>query len=70
MNPIIGRAAGRKSFITTDSTDQVTVDIASGPGGFTVTSTTTVTASGGIATFGNLLIHNPGTYTLSETATA
>jgi hypothetical protein len=48
---------------------QVTVTIASGPGGFSGTSTTTVTASGGIATFSNLVLFTTGTYTLGDIAT-
>ena len=56
------------TVIPSDNTDVVTVGIASGPGSFTGSSTTTVTASSGIATFSNLVLNTAGTYTLSETA--
>ncbi len=56
------------NLVTTDNTDQVTLASASGPGTFAGTSTTTVTASGGIATFNNLILDAAGSYTLSETA--
>jgi uncharacterized repeat protein (TIGR03803 family) len=52
--------------VTTDNTDSVTLGIASGPGGFTAGSTTTVTAHNGVATFSNLTLIIPGSYTLSE----
>ena len=42
--------------------------IASGPAGATLAGTVTVTVSGGIATFSNLSIATPGTYTLSVTS--
>src|SRR5262249_25590112 len=57
------------NLVTSDNTDQVTVGVASGPGSFTGTSTTTVTASGGIATFSNLVLLTPGAYRLSQAAT-
>ena len=57
------------NLVSSDSTDTVTVGIASGPGSFTGTSTTTVTASAGVASFSNLVINTSGSYTLSETAT-
>ncbi len=55
--------------ITTDNSDQVTLAVASGPGGFASGSTTTVTVSAGIAMFTNLIFHTAGTYTLGESAT-
>jgi len=57
------------NLVTTDNTDQVTLGIASGPGSFSGGSTTSVTASGGVATFSNLHLNTAGNYTLSETAT-
>jgi parallel beta-helix repeat protein/predicted outer membrane repeat protein len=57
------------NLLAGDNTDQVTVAVASGPGTFSAESTTTVTASGGVATFSNLSILTPGTYTLSEFVT-
>src|SRR5439155_4657506 len=41
------------NLVTSDNTDQVTLRIASGPGTFTVSSTSIVTVSGGVATFSN-----------------
>jgi hypothetical protein len=54
---------------TGDSSDQVTLAVASGPGGLAGGSTTTVTVSGGVATFSNLVLNTRGTYTLSQSAT-
>ncbi len=51
---------------TGDSSNQVTVSVASGPGGVTSGSTATVTLSGGIATFSNLVFDTAGNYTLAE----
>jgi uncharacterized repeat protein (TIGR03803 family) len=58
------------NLLTTDNTDQVTLSIASGPGSFSAGSTATLTVSGGIATFSNLVLDTAGTYTLSESATS
>jgi hypothetical protein len=57
------------NVVNTDNTDQVTVSVATGPGGFTGTSTTTVTVSNGVAVFNNLILGPVGTYTLSDSAT-
>jgi hypothetical protein len=57
------------NLLTGDNTDQVTLAVASGPGGFASGSTTTATASGGVATFSNLVLNTRGTYTLSQSAT-
>jgi hypothetical protein len=54
---------------TGDNTDQVTLSVASGPGGFTAGSTTTATVNGGLAVFSNLVLTTQGTYTLSASAT-
>jgi hypothetical protein len=59
-------AAG--NVITGDNTDAVTLGVASGPPGapgFTAGSTTTVNVHNGVATFSNLTLVAPGTYTLS-----
>ena len=58
------------NLITTDNSDQVTVAVATGPGGFAGGTTATVTASGGIALFSNLVLDTAGSYTLSESATS
>jgi hypothetical protein len=50
------------NLVTTD-TSQVSLNVATGPG--VLTGTTMATASGGIATFNNLLLDTAGTYTLS-----
>ncbi len=53
------------NLVTTDNTDQVTVALGSNPGAGTLGGTTTVTVSGGVATFNNLSINNAGNgYTL------
>ena len=57
------------NFASNDNSDQVTLAVASGPGGFTSDSTLTVTISGGVASFSNLVLTTLGTYTLSENAT-
>jgi hypothetical protein len=49
---------------TGDNTDTVTISVLSGPGSFAGGSTTTVTVHGGVATFSNLKLIVPGTYTL------
>src|SRR4029077_4091362 len=46
------------------NTSTVTIAVASGPGGFATGSTTSVAAVNGVATFSNLLLGTPGTYTL------
>jgi hypothetical protein len=54
------------NLVTGDSTDQVTLTLASNPTGATLSGTTTVTVSGGVAKFSNLSINLVGTgYTLS-----
>jgi autotransporter-associated beta strand protein len=56
--------------VTTDNTDPITLSVATGPGSFTSGSTTTVTAHNGVASFSNLVLTVPGTYTLSEVVKA
>jgi hypothetical protein len=50
--------------VTSDSTDAVILSVASGPGSFLTGSATTVPAVNGVATFNNLTLVAPGTYTL------
>ena len=57
------------NFASNDNTDTVTLTIASGPGSFAAGSTTTVTVSGGVATFSNLVLNTAGNYTLGENGT-
>src|SRR5207247_1582077 len=57
------------NLATNDNSDQVTLSVASGPGGFAGTSTLMVTVSGGIATFSNLILNTAGTYTLGASGT-
>src|SRR5439155_19089491 len=57
------------NFASNDNTDQVTLSVASGPGGFTAGSTTTASVSAGIATFSNLVLNTAGAYTLGESGT-
>ena len=54
------------NVVTTD-TSTVTIAVASGPGGLTAGSTTSVAAVSGVATFSNLVLDTTGTYTLKAT---
>jgi subtilase family serine protease len=59
------------NLVTTDNSDQVTVAIGANPGGGTLSGTTTVTVSGGVATFNNLSIDKAGNgYTLTASSGA
>ena len=58
------------NVLTPDSSDMLTLAVASGPGTFTSNSTTTVQVQGGIATFTNLVLTTPGVYTLSASIVA
>ena len=59
------------NLATNDNTDQVTIAVGSNPGGGTLSGTTTVKVSGGVATFGNLSINRAGTgYTLVASVSA
>ena len=58
------------NVVTSDNTDHVTVGIGSGPGTFTASSTTTATVHNGVASFPNLTLIQPGSYTLSDTVPA
>ncbi len=71
INPVVQVEVFDKlgNLLTSDNSDQVTLSVASAPGGFSSGSTTTVTASGGIATFSNLVLDTAGSYTLAENAT-
>ena len=54
--------------VSWDNTDTVSLAVASNPGSGMLSGTTTATASGGVATFGNLSINQPGVgYTLKAT---
>ena len=57
---------GSGHVITSDNTDTVVLGIASGPGSFLAGSTTSATMVNGVATFSNLTLVVPGSYTLSE----
>src|SRR5262249_51601712 len=57
------------NVVLSDNTTQITLTVASAPGGFAPGSTTTVTAVGGVATFSNLVLNTTGTYTLGESGT-
>src|SRR5205085_1798443 len=57
------------NLATNDNSDRVTLTVASGPGGFAGGSTTTVTVSGGVATFSSLVLDTAGTYSLGESGT-
>jgi hypothetical protein len=52
--------------VATDSST-VTLSIATGPGAFTATSTVSVSAVNGIATFDNLVLNTSGNYTVTAT---
>jgi hypothetical protein len=54
------------NVVTSDNADIVSLAVATGPGTFTAGSTTTATVHNGVATFNNLTLVKPGTYTLSE----
>ena len=51
--------------VVTSNTSTVTIAVASGPGGFTSGSTTSVAAASGVATFSNLVLDSVGNYTLA-----
>jgi uncharacterized delta-60 repeat protein len=59
-------AAGGNKVLPTDGSD-VTLSIATGPAGATLSGPTTVQASGGVATFTGLTLSAPGSYTLVAT---
>jgi len=56
--------------VVTSNTSAVTIAVKSGPGGFASGSTLTATAVNGVATFSNLMLNTPGTYTFTVTAGA
>jgi hypothetical protein len=56
------------NLLTGDNSDTVTLAATGGPGGFTSGSTTSATVSGGVASFGNLIVSAAGAYTLTATA--
>jgi hypothetical protein len=56
--------------LVVDSSAIITISIASGPAGGTLSGTTTVTAVNGMASFSNLLLSAAGTYTLTAASGA
>jgi hypothetical protein len=59
------------NLATNDGTDSVTIALGANPGGATLSGTTTVKVSGGVATFANLSLNQPGTgYTLAASSPA
>jgi uncharacterized repeat protein (TIGR03803 family) len=65
INVSVEDAAG--ATVTTD-TSTITLAIASGPTGGTISGTTSVAAVNGVATFSGLTFSTPGAYTLTATA--
>jgi hypothetical protein len=53
------------NLVQSDSSDVITMGLASGPGTFAVGSTTTAMVHNGVANFSNLMLVVPGTYMLS-----
>jgi hypothetical protein len=51
-----------------DNTDQISLEIVTGPGGFTIGGIPPVTVTGGSATFTNLALNTAGDYTLRASA--
>ena len=62
-------AAVEDSFgnVVTSNTSNVTIAVASGPGGLTSGSTTLAEAASGVATFSSLILDTAGTYTFKVT---
>ncbi len=56
------------NLVDSDNTDQVSISVASGPGGFAAGSTTTLTVSAGVAVFDNLVLDKAGNYTLAASS--
>ncbi len=56
--------------VVTSDANTVTMTVASGPGGFDPSSTTTVAFANGIATFSNLILNTAGSYTLQASDAA
>ena len=56
-------------IVVASATNSVTLSLASGPAGGTLSGTTTVSAVGGHAVFTALTLSTPGLYTLSATST-
>jgi Putative Ig domain/Cohesin domain len=52
------------NLITTDNSDTITLNVASGPGSFASGSITSALVTGGVATFNNLTLIKPGNYML------
>src|SRR5262249_542315 len=57
------------NLLTSDNTDQVTLSVASGPGGFASRSEESRVGRGGGATLSTLVLNTVGSYTLGASAT-
>jgi hypothetical protein len=69
MAPVEVGAIDSVSSLDTTFTGGITITLGSNPTGAALSGTTTVRAASGVATFGNLTIDKPGTYTLQASAT-
>src|SRR5439155_10045231 len=59
------------NVVTTDNSDMITLMIGTNPGGGTLSGTTTMTVSGGVAMFSNLSINKIGNgYTLTASSSS
>jgi uncharacterized repeat protein (TIGR01451 family) len=67
ISPVTVAVVDAKGNTIPGSTQLVTLAIASGPAGAMLGGTTTVAAVNGVATFRNLTLNVPGTYTLTAT---
>jgi uncharacterized delta-60 repeat protein len=67
LNPVEIDIENSAGTLLTTGTSSVTLAIASGPDGAALGGTVTVAALGGVATFNNLSLAIPGTYTLTAT---
>ena len=68
MAPVDVGAIDSVSNLDTTFTGGITITLGSNPTGAALRGTTTVRAASGVATFGNLTIDKPGTYTLQASA--
>jgi hypothetical protein len=67
LPPVTVAVVGADGNTVTDSSAPVTLSIAVGPAGAVLGGTTTVNAVNGVATFSDLTLNEPGTYTLTST---
>jgi hypothetical protein len=68
MAPLEVGAIDSVSSLDTTFTGAITITLESNPTGAALSGTTTIRAASGVATFGNLTIDKPGTYTLQASA--